>query len=91
MRSVTIILGVLIALVHVELWFGDNGVPRVMELRRLLDEQDSRNAQARTRNDRLLAEVRDLQQGLEMFEERARSQLGMLKPDEILVQYTPPR
>jgi len=46
---------------------------------------------AQTRNDRLSAEVRDLKEGLEMVEEKARSELGMLKADEIYVQYAPRR
>jgi len=89
LRSVTAVLAALLLLVHAQLWFGHSGVPRVMELRRQVTDQEARNEEARTRNDRLLAEVRDLQQGLEMIEERARSELGMLKQNEILVKYSP--
>ena len=86
MRFVTAALLLLIALVHAELWFGKGGVPRVMELQSRLDEQTTANEAARLRNDQLLAEVSDLKEGLEMVEEKARRELGMVKPDEILVQ-----
>ena len=91
MRFVTIALLVLIALVHAELWFGKGGVPRVMELEGKLAEQKAANELARERNSQLDAEVRDLKEGLEMVEEKARFELGMVKPDEILVQVSTPK
>lgn len=91
MRFVTIALLVLIALVHAELWFGKGAVPRVMELQSKLAEQKAANEAARERNTQLDAEVRDLKEGLEMVEEKARFELGMVKPDEILVQVSTPR
>ena len=81
----------LLALVHAELWFGKGGVPRVMELQGKLAEQRTANEAARARNVQLDAEVRDLKEGLEMVEEKARFELGMVKPDEILVQISTPR
>ncbi|HXD04810.1 MAG TPA: cell division protein FtsB [Burkholderiaceae bacterium] len=86
MRLVTLALLALLALVHAELWFGKGGVARVMQLQAQLREQESRNAAARLRNEQLAAEVRDLKEGLEMVEEKARFELGMVKPDEIYVQ-----
>ena len=91
MRVAAIALAALLALVHAELWFGRQGVPRVMELGAKLEAQQAANAAARARNARLEAELRDLREGLEMVEEKARFELGMLKPDEILVQIAPPR
>ena len=91
MRFVTAALLLLIALVHAELWFGKGGVPRVMDLQSRLDEQTTANEAARLRNDQLLAEVSDLKEGLEMVEEKARRELGMVKPDEILVQISTPK
>jgi cell division protein FtsB len=91
MRIVTIALLALLALVHAELWLGSSGVPRVMELSGKLAEQKQVNEAARQRNAQLLAEVSDLKEGLEMVEEKARFDLGMLKPDEIFVQVSPPR
>jgi cell division protein FtsB len=91
MRLVTLVLAALLALVHVELWFGKGGVPRVVELSGKLREQKAANESGRERNDRLVAEVRDLKEGLEMVEEKARFELGMIKPDEIYVQVSTPR
>ena len=86
MRLVTLGLIALLVLVHAELWFGKGGVPRVMELQAKLDQKKGENEAARTRNERLVAEVSDLKEGLEMVEEKARFELGMVKPDEIYVQ-----
>ena len=88
MRYVSLALIALIALVQVELWFGKGGVPRMAELRGKLAEQRESNSADRARNAQLVAEVSDLKEGLEMVEEKARFELGMLKPDEILVQVT---
>ncbi len=91
MRFVTLALALLLVLVHVELWFGKGGVPRMVDLRSKLAAQQSSNDVARHRNEQLAAEVKDLKEGLEMVEEKARSELGMIKPDEIFVQLSPPR
>ena len=91
MRFVTLALVALLALVHVELWFGKGGVTRMVELQRKLTAQQATNAQARHRNEQLAAEVSDLKEGLEMVEEKARFELGMIKPDEIYVQLSPAR
>ena len=91
MRLVTIALLVLLALVHAELWLGKGGVPRVMELESKLLDQKAQNDEALARNEQLLAEVSDLKEGLEMVEEKARFELGMIKPDEIYVQVAPKR
>ena len=91
MRYVSLALIVLIGLVHAELWFGKGGVPRMMDLRGKLEEQRATNAADKARNAQLLAEVSDLKEGLEMVEEKARFELGMVKPDEILVQVTTPK
>jgi cell division protein FtsB len=89
MRLVTLTLLALLALVHVELWLGRGGMPRVLELSGKLAAQQATNDAARLRNEQLTAEVSDLKQGLEMVEEKARFELGMVKPDEILVQVAP--
>ena len=86
MRYVSLALIALLALVHAELWFGKGGVPRMMDLSTKLAEQQAENTGAKARNAQLDAEVRDLKEGLEMVEERARHELGMVKPDEIYVQ-----
>ena len=89
MRIVTICLALLLSLVHAELWLGKGGVPRVMELSSKLNLQRTSNDADRERNAQPSAEVRDLKEGLEMVEEQARFDLGMVKPNEILVQMAP--
>ena len=91
MRWITLGLVALLVLVQAELWFGKGGVPRMVELQRKLAAQQSTNAQAKRRNEQLAAEVSDLKEGLEMVEEKARFELGMIKPDEIYVQLSPAR
>ena len=91
MRFITVALLALLALVHVELWSGKGGAPRMLDLTAKLDEQRAANDIAKARNAQLDAEVRDLKEGLEMVEERARFELGMVKPDEIYVQFAQPR
>ncbi len=88
MRWVTVVLTALLVGVHADLWFGKAGMPYVMGLRKQLESQLARNDTARERNARVAAEVSDLKEGLEMVEEKARGELGMVKPDEILVQVT---
>lgn len=91
MRFVTVALLVLLALVHAELWFGKGGLPNAVALEMQLAKQRAVNDAARARNDQLAAEVHDLKDGLEMVEEKARLELGMVKPNEILVQLSPAR
>lgn len=86
MRWLTLALVGLLALVQAELWFGKGGMLRKHELETGLAAQRGENDIRRTRNEQLQAEVRDLKDGLEMVEEKARFELGMVKPDEILVQ-----
>ena len=86
MRYLSIALVALIALVQAELWFGKGGVPRMLDLQGKLSAQQAANEAAKARNAQLDAEVRDLKEGLEKVEEKARHELGMVKPDEILVQ-----
>jgi cell division protein FtsB len=89
MRLVTIALILLIGWVQAELWFGKAGVAHVSEMRAELATLRGANDAARQRNDQLQAEVSDLKEGLEMVEEKARSELGMIRPDELLVVLTP--
>lgn len=88
MRWVSVVLVALLLVVQGDLWFGRSSLPYVVGLRSQLAAQQATNDAARTRNGRLQAEVNDLKEGLEMVEEKARSELGMVKPDEILVQVT---
>jgi cell division protein FtsB len=88
LRWAPLILAALVLLVQADLWFGKGNLPYVMSLRKQVAEQKVANEKAQERNTRVAAEVADLKEGLEMVEEKARSELGMLRPDEILVQVT---
>ena len=87
-RFVPAILIALLVLFHAQLWMGRGSIPTVRDMQRRLDEQLAKNIKAQNDNDQLAAEVRDLKEGLEMVEEKARSELGMVKPNEIFVQIT---
>ncbi|HYE38704.1 MAG TPA: septum formation initiator family protein [Ramlibacter sp.] len=84
-RVVAALLIGLLAVVQAQLWLGRGSVVDVAQMQRRLEDQKARNAVAQEANERLGAEVRDLQEGLEMVEEKARSELGMVKPNEIYV------
>ena len=86
-RLVAALLVFLLAVVHAQLWFGRGSMANVADMQRRLEEQKASNALAQQANERLAAEVRDLQEGLEMVEEKARMELGMVKPNEIMVNY----
>lgn len=85
-RFVPALLIALLVIVHAQLWFGRGSLPSVNEMQRRLSEQTVQNTQAQADNERLAAEVKDLREGLEMVEEKARQELGMVKPNEIFVQ-----
>ena len=85
-RVVPAILIALLVIFHAQLWTGRGSLPNVRELQQKLIDQQAKNAKSQTSNDQLAAEVRDLKEGLEMVEEKARSELGMVKPNEIFVQ-----
>ncbi len=71
-----------------QLWLGRGSMPDVMQLRQTLAEQKRDNQQALIHNQRLEAELRDLSEGREMIEERARREIGMVRQGEIFVQYS---
>ena len=85
-RIVPIVLLALLLILQWQLWTGRGSMRDVSQLEDKLAQQKEANARAALANDRLASEVRDLQEGLEMVEERARQELGMVKPNEILVQ-----
>lgn len=87
MRAVTLILATLLLLLQYPLWLGKGSWLKVWNLNRQVTEQQQINQQTQTRNAMLDAEVRDLKQGTEAIEERARSELGMIKRDEVFYQF----
>ena len=85
-----ILAGALIALIvaiQYPLWLGKGGWMRVWDVDRQLEAQSARNARLELRNSALAADVKDLKQGTEAIEERARYELGRTRPDELYVQY----
>jgi len=86
MRVLAGILSALILLIQVPLWLGKGGWLTAWRLESKLDTERAKNLQLEDRNAALAAEVRDLKQGTEAIEERARSELGMVKPDEVFFQ-----
>lgn len=90
MRSLPFILIALIGLIQYPLWLGKGSWLRVWEVDRQLIQQREVNAKLIARNSAMDAEVRDLKQGMDAIEERARSELGMIKQDEVFVQVIVP-
>ncbi len=78
-------MSVLLLLLQYKLWFGDASVGDVLNLRETIKEQQAKNEAVKQRNAVLAAEVEDLKTGLEAIEERARSELGMIKKDETFI------
>lgn len=90
MRTLTLILAALLLLIQYPLWLGKGGILRVWEMERQIEAQKQTNDKLQTRNTALDAEVRDLKQGLEAIEERARNELGMIRKDEVFFQVVDP-
>jgi cell division protein FtsB len=89
LRPIHMVLIALLVVLQAQLWFGRGSLPDVMRLRQQLKEQKQHNQVTQLANERLGAELQDLKDGLEMVEERARAEIGMVKPNEIFVQIPP--
>ena len=85
-RVVPAALIALLVILHAQLWFGRGSVPNVSRMTEQLADQHQKNRQAQLANEQLAAEVKDLKEGLEMVEEKARMELGMVRSNEIYVQ-----
>ena len=86
MRVLGGILVALILVIQYPLWLGKGGWMRVWDVDRQLEAQAAKNAGLEVRNNALAAEVKDLKQGTDAIEERARYELGMVKNDEVFFQ-----
>jgi len=86
MRVLIVVLCITLAWLQARLWISDEGLREVEALRAEIAAQSDRNAEWTERNASLEAEVRDLKQGLDAAEERARSELGMVRADETFYQ-----
>lgn len=86
MKALTLIFVTLIALLQYPLWLGKGSWLRVWDLNQKIEVQSQKNNSLKARNETLDAEVRDLKSGRAAIEERARSELGMIKSDEVFYQ-----
>ena len=86
MRWLALAFIALIVALQYPMWLGKGGWLQVRELDRQLAARKEANAKLKVRNDALDADVRDLKAGVEAIEERARSELGMVKQDEVFFQ-----
>ena len=86
MKAIIASLVILLMLLQFKLWFGEGSVMDVWQLKDAIAKQQATNAQLKERNQALIAEVNDLKQGLDAIEERARSELGMIKKGETFYQ-----
>ncbi len=86
MKYLSYILLGLIVLIQYPQWIGKGGWLRAWDMSRQVEAQKDSNRQLAARNDGLDAEVKDLKQGLEAVEERARVELGMIKHNEVFYQ-----
>ncbi|GGX86940.1 cell division protein FtsB [Litchfieldella qijiaojingensis] len=82
LKWLAIVLIALFALLQYRLWFGEGGLRELMQIRARADALEEENRPLRARNQRLAAEVVDLKTGLDAIEERARSDIGMVREDE---------
>jgi cell division protein FtsB len=85
-RLLALAFVVMIAALQYPMWLGKGGWLQVRELDRQVGVEREANAKLKARNDALDAEVRDLKTGLDAIEERARSELGMVRQDEVFFQ-----
>jgi len=86
LKLIFAILLVLLIWLQYKLWLGDGGIPEVLDLEQEIDTVQDEVNRLQERNQALGAEVLDLKKGIEAIEERARSELGMIKPNEIYYQ-----
>ena len=89
MRILALIFIALIVALQYPMWLGKGGWLQVRELDRQLAAQRENNEKLKARNEALDADVRDLKSGFEAIEERARSELGMVRSDEVFFQLQP--
>lgn len=82
LKWLAIVLIILLALLQYRLWLGEGGMRELTEIRQRVSVLEEENQPLRDRNARLAAEVVDLKTGLDAIEERARSDIGMVRSDE---------
>ena len=91
LRVLLVALVALLAFLQLRLWFGEGGRRSVADLQQKVEAQTRENGGLKQRNDALAAEVEDLKSGEAAVEDRARSELGMIKPGETFYRVVEPR
>jgi cell division protein FtsB len=86
MRMLPLLVVAMLIAIQFPLWLGKGGWMHVRDLEQQVAAQNRSNAALEARNERLAAEVKDLKEGADAVEERARYELGMLKDGELFVQ-----
>ena len=86
MKKIIVILLVLLLILQYKIWLGDAGVPEILHLQDQVDSEQIQVDRLKERNSSLEAEVNDLKTGLDAIEERARSELGMIRNNETYYQ-----
>ncbi len=86
MRILVVFLLILLIILQYDLWVGEGSLATVWHLQKAVNAQKEENERLQERNAALEGEVKDLKSGLEAIEERARSELGMIKKDETYIQ-----
>ncbi len=86
MKLLILLLAGLFVLLQYDLWFGESSLPSYWQLQQSIQQQRQNNQKFKERNASLEAEVKDLKTGLHAVEERARSELGMVKKGEVFIQ-----
>jgi len=86
MRLIIPVLALMLVLLQYQLWSPSNGLPNAFKLQAAVEERRAENARLEERNLALEADVKDLKEGLDALEERARSELGMIRKDEVFYQ-----
>lgn len=90
MGKLTLLLLALLGWLQYSLWLGKNGIHDYTRVSEDVVSQQANNAKLKARNDQLFAEIDDLNGGSEAIEERARSELGMIKPGETFYRVVEP-
>ena len=91
LRILTVMLLLIMITLQYRLWVGEGSLAEVHALQKEIELQKNELGKMRQRNLALQAEVSDLKKGLEAIEERARSELGMIRKDEVFYQVIEPR
>ncbi|MGH8091779.1 MAG: cell division protein FtsB [Rudaea sp.] len=90
LRYIALILLILLIALQIKFWTGEGGMRDVWRLQQRIAEQTAENRKLKQRNEALSAEVQDLKSGKGAIEERARSELGLIKPGEVFYQVVEP-